>query len=427
MTGTQAVGKGKSEFPRLRKDIDLMPMRGEDGKTLIVVRDPLELDSRGPAALSTGALPLLSLLDGAHSPEQIRLHLVEQTARAGQLTAIPLEVVESLILGLDEAYLLDNGRYRDARTRLVENFIALTDRPPALAGKSYPAEKSELQQFIAGLLGSAGENPKLAELKDKPVLALVTPHIELSVGEKIYSAGYGLLNGRSYDRVVVLGVGHSMERGLFSLTAKDYRTPLGRVPTEQLAVSRLKKAAGPLALEDDFAHRSEHSIEFQVLFLQSVLEGPFTLVPVLCGSLYGDLILGDKKRPREIKELLPALDYLSELLADSSKKTLLLAGVDFSHVGPKFGDRKPAIQITSGSSSHDLTLLRHLAGRDVEAFCAEGKGVLDRYHVCGFSVLSLLLEVLPPEAKGVELGHRVWHEAPTQSAVSFAAAAFYMD
>jgi hypothetical protein len=102
-----------------------------------------------------------------------------------------------------------------------------------------------------------------------------------------------------------------------------------------------------------------------------------------------------------------------------------VAGVDFSHVGPKFGDDQPAIRITSESKSHDKALLTALATRDVEAFCAESLRVEDRYHVCGFSVLSMLLEILPKQAIGVELGHQVWHETPTQSAVSFAAAAFY--
>ena len=106
---------------------------------------------------------------------------------------------------------------------------------------------------------------------------------------------------------------------------------------------------------------------------------------------------------------------------------MIVAGVDLSHVGPKFGDQKPAIQITAESSRHDKALLAALTALDVESFCAEGKRVMDHYHVCGFSVLSMLLEIMPEGARGVELGYQVWHEAPTRSAVSFAAAAFYKE
>jgi len=419
--------KGKKEKPVLRRDIELMPMQAEDGKTMIVARDPLELDKRGPVAMSAGALPLLSMLDGSHNSEDIRLMLVEQTARAGQLTAIPLELVESMIRGLDKAYLLDNQRFQQARGKLIENFSALNARPAALAGKSYPQDKSKLEDFIDSLFIASGENKKLPELEDKAILAVVAPHIELNAGRKAYAAGYGALKGRSYDRVIILGVGHSMEHGLFSVTNKDYTTPLGSVPTDRLASARLKKSAGALAAKDDFDHRSEHSIEFQVLFLQRVLEGQFTAVPVLCGSLFGELILGEYKRPAQIEELVPALDCLREILGEQGSKTLIVAGVDLSHVGPKFGDQKPAIQITAESSLHDRALLAALTALDTEAFCAEGKRVLDHYHVCGFSVLSMLLEIMPEGARGMELGYQVWHEAPTRSAVSFAAAAFYKE
>ena len=419
--------QSKKEKPVLRRDIELMPMQAQDGKTMIVVRDPLELDKRGPVAMSAGALPLLSMLDGNHSAEEIRLKLVEQTARAGQLTSIPFELVESMIRGLDKAYLLDNQRFKEARRKLVEDFNALRVRPAALAGKSYPQDKSKLEDFIESLFVSAGDNEKAQELEEKNILAVVAPHIELNAGRKIYAASYGALRGRSYDRVIILGVGHSMERGLFSITDKDYSTPLGTVPTDRLAATRLKKSAGALAAKDDFHHRSEHSIEFQVLFLQHSLKGPFTVLPVLCGSLFGELILGKYKRPREIKGLAEVLDCLGEMLTDPGSKTLLVAGVDLSHIGPKFGDQRPAIQITDESSRHDRALLAALTALDVESFCAEGKAVRDHYHVCGFSLLSLLLEIMPEGVKAVQLGHQVWHEAPSRSAVSFAAAAFYKD
>jgi AmmeMemoRadiSam system protein B len=216
-----------------------------------------------------------------------------------------------------------------------------------------------------------------------------------------------------------------MESGLFSISSKDFETPLGTVPSDRLAVSRFLQAAGALAVPHDFAHRNEHSIEFQVVMLQNALEGQFTLVPILCGSLFEHLILGESSRPRDFEELTPALDCLAEMIAEPGSQTLLVAGVDMCHIGPKFGDRKPGIQIARDSKAHDRALLDHLTAMDVEKFCSESKYVRDRYHVCGFSVLSMLLEILPEGVKSKELGYHIWHEAPTQSAVSFAAAAFY--
>ncbi|HUU29083.1 MAG TPA: AmmeMemoRadiSam system protein B [archaeon] len=413
--------------PVLRRDIDIMPVQGEDGSAMIVMRDPLELYGKGPVALRAETLGILAMLDGHHSLEDIRMRLVEQTARAGRLTSIPKEVIQGFLDQLNEVYLLDNERYHSARLKLVENFAALDSRPAALAGKSYPREKAALVEYIDELLAPGIEETRHSELKNKQIVALVSPHIDLQAGARLYAASYNLIKGHSYDRVVILGVGHNLESGLFCFTDKNFSTPLGTVPTDRLTVTRLKKAAGPMAADNDFAHRGEHSIEFQLIFLQRVLEGPFSIVPVLCGSLYEQLILGDKKRPREIAGLGAALDYLAGLLEDPASRTLLLAGVDFSHVGPKFGDRSSAMSITAESTRHDKTLLEALTSLDVDAFCAAGRGVRDRYHVCGFTVLSLLLEVLPEGVKGVELGHRVWHEEQSRSAVSFASCVYYRD
>jgi len=411
--------------PCLRNDIELLPAVGEDGTQMIVVRDPFELSEGGGAILRNEALSVLALLDGTRSLEQVRLELVARSARAGQLTSIPIEVLENFLSQLDQAYLLDNHRYREARRELVEKFSGLEVRPHILAGKAYPKEKPALAKFLDDILAEKAEGEPAAGLEGKKIPALVAPHIEIRTGRKLYAAAYGAIRGLSYDRVIILGVGHSMESGVFSLTEKNFLTPLGEAQTDSRAVEKLRQAAGPLATKDDFAHRREHSIEFQLIFLQHVLDGPFTIVPILCGSLYEQLIVGTKSRPRRIEELVPALDCLAALLKDRRKKTLIVAAVDFSHVGPKFGDDQPAIRITSESGSHDKVLLRALTGRDVEAFCAESRRVGDRYHVCGFSALSMLLEILPGNVKALELGHRVWHEAPTRSAVSFAAAAFY--
>jgi len=413
------------EKPSLRNDIELVQATGADGTPMIVVRDPFELSDGGSVVMRNDALNVLVLLDGSRTIEEIRLELLAQTARAGQLTPIPREVLESFLNQLDQAYLLDNQRYQKARREIVEKFTRLKVRPPVLTGRAYPEQKPGLVKFLDDILAEKPQEDLPPELKDKKIPALVSPHIEIRTGRKLYAATYNAIKGHSYDRVVILGVGHSMENEIFSLTEKSYLTPLGEVETDRETVKKLRPAAGPLASPNDFAHRREHSIEFQVIFLQHVLEGPFTIVPILCGSLYDYLSRGTKSRPREIEELVPILNCLTRLLKDRRKKTLIVAGVDFSHVGPKFGDDQPAIRITLESKSHDKALLTALTNRDVEAFCAESLRVEDRYHVCGFSVLSMLLEILPKQVKGVELGHQVWHETPTQSAVSFAAAAFY--
>jgi hypothetical protein len=103
---------------------------------------------------------------------------------------------------------------------------------------------------------------------------------------------------------------------------------------------------------------------------------------------------------------------------------LLVAAVDLAHVGPKFGDRMSARAIAPESEEHDRELLGALCAGDAPAFWTEGRRAAGRFNVCGFGALACLLEVLPPGARGRLAAYGNWHEEPTRSAVSFAAAVF---
>ena len=76
------------------------------------------------------------------------------------------------------------------------------------------------------------------------------------------------------------------------------------------------------------------------------------MVPVLCGSLFEQLVLGDlTKPPSEFSgTLVPVLDCLG-LDADRKGQPDPAGGRSgfLSHIGPKFGDRNPGIQIARDS------------------------------------------------------------------------------
>jgi AmmeMemoRadiSam system protein B len=199
-------------------------------------------------------------------------------------------------------------------------------------------------------------------------------------------------------------------------------TPLGRAKTDGEVVRALARAGGAAVSPDDFAHRKEHSIEFQVMFLQHVLRCPdITIVPILCGSFQN--FFERYNRAAEIPGVGSLLSQLREIVLDSRRKTLLVAGVDLSHVGPKFGDRFSATGYEPEVRQHDRFLLDALCEQQVEAFWEEERRTDARYRVCGFSALACLLELLPP-GRGEVLGYEFWNEQATQSGVSFAAVAF---
>jgi AmmeMemoRadiSam system protein B len=263
------------------------------------------------------------------------------------------------------------------------------------------------------------------------IIALVAPHIDLSVGTRAYAAAYGAL-GRAWKRsghdarpdlVIILGTGHSIERGIFCLTDKDFRTPLGTMPTDRDMVARLRAAGGECIAENDLPHRREHSIEFQLLFLQHLLGGDHgvRIVPVLCGSFHP--LLTKYESPSQVPGVGEVLSVFREAIRAGGRKALVVAGVDLSHVGPKFGDKRSAKTIAADSKAHDEALQRALGKGDAREFWAESRRVRDRFHVCGFPALACLLEILPP-CRYEPLHYDIWFEDATDSAVSFAAGAF---
>jgi AmmeMemoRadiSam system protein B len=145
----------------------------------------------------------------------------------------------------------------------------------------------------------------------------------------------------------------------------------------------------------------------------------FTIVPILCGFVGTGL--PEFSREAYLSRTGSFVEALRGIVAE--EETLVVAGVDFSHVGPKFGHQEPAQQLTGRSEAHDKNLLASLSDLNVQEFWEESRRSQDQFNVCGFSALALLLEVLPP-CKGRLLHYETWHEEPTRSAVSFASAVF---
>jgi len=398
------------ERPKIRDDLDFFPVQTA-GATVIMIRDRLGLLGEGKG-VSAELYKVMTMLDGTRSVRDLQMDLIRQ--QGGRL--ISIEEVEALLARLDSSYLLDSQRYREVRKEITASFSAQKIRYCSHAGLSYPQQEEELRKRLETIVATQ----QVPSFPDGNIRALVAPHIDLEAGKRVYSNAYQAIKGVSPERVIVLGVGHSMADEMFSLTEKTFETPLGRVETDQKTVRELMKAGDTIVSRDDFAHRDEHSIEFQLIFLQHVLrESSFTIVPILCGSLMRCV-------PEYTREKYQSIggDFLG-ILADAAagEGTILIAGVDLSHVGPKFGHDMPASFIIGDSERHDRELLRFLCAGSADGLWSESARLKDRYNVCGFSALACLLEILPP-SQGHLLGYETFREDSTRSAVSFAAAIF---
>jgi len=395
--------------PKRRNDLEFIPIQHE-GRQLILICDHLGLVEEGKAVLPA-VYQILALLNGSRSVRDIQWELMRQ--HGGVL--VDTDEINHILNLLDKSFLLDSERFQSARHDIVTRFASEPVRRCSHCGQAYPDDPTALKAQLDEILDSKGPPSE----PDGKIEAIVAPHIDLRVGYKVYAQSYAMLKHTSPTRVILIGVGHQMADNLFSLTDKDFETPLGLVKSDTVSIDRLREKGKGAVSDNDFAHRSEHSIEFQILFLQHILKKDFKIIPILCGSFQTSL--PECNRDAYLEKAGPFLEALAEFV--SEPETLLVAGVDFSHIGLKFGHEHPAEYLESQSVAHDKRLLEHLSKLDRERFWEESREVEDRFNVCGFSALACLLEVLPP-CKSEILDYQVWHEEGTKSAVGFAAAVF---
>ena len=402
--------KKEEPVPRMRQDLEVIPTSYQ-GEKAVLVRDYLGL-IRDPVILQGGALQIVGLLDGARTVRDIQLELV----RLKNGVLVEAETIARLIRQLESACLLQSGRYFSERERVLADYLRLEIRAASQAGVSYPAGPEELRAFLDSILASAGK--RVSDETWGGLCGLVVPHIDLGVGKKVYAAAYQAIRSARPRRIWLVGTGHSLDDAYFGLTEKDFETPLGLAKTDRNAVRKLKEAGGRAVSPYDISHSREHSLEFQLIFLQHLFGSSFTVVPILCGSFGRDL--SRVSRPSEIPDVAQFLAALRALWEEDPADALLIAAVDFAHIGPKFGHRERASSLLLDAKKHDQALIASLAAGDSRAFWEESRKTDDMYNVCGFSTLASLLDFLPG-VKGRLLDYEFWRDEATQSAVSYAA------
>jgi AmmeMemoRadiSam system protein B len=188
-------------------------------------------------------------------------------------------------------------------------------RNAAVAGMFYPDDAVTLAGEIDSLLAGVSPDPGMADDR----LALVVPHAGYVYSGAVAAAAYGLLAGRSYDLVVLLGPSHRVYLRRMALPGcETFRTPLGDLPVDRETAERLTRA-GQLFAPNPDAHRQEHSLEVQLPFLQRSLAPGFRILPMVTG----DFGLADVET---------AAALLDEILP--KERVLVIASTDLSHDHP---------------------------------------------------------------------------------------------
>jgi MEMO1 family protein len=396
----------------LRRELDIMPSPVPD-RPGILIRDPFQY-SDAIVIIPPVLAQALTLFDGEHTDLDLRALLTRLT---GELETS--DVVRNLIQALDQNGFLESERFFEMRDGKQRAFAEAAVRLPAHAESGYPAEaeplRAKLKQY--GADPEAGAADSLA--------ALAAPHVSPEGGFRSYAAAYRRLNpGYADHTFVILGTSHYGQPEKFGLTRKPYVTPFGALQTDRAQVDRLAAAAPDAVVMEDYCHATEHSIEFQCIFLQHAVGRPdVKAVPILCGPLVESLLTG--KAPENNEKVRRFFDALGEMASQLGDKLVWVLGVDMAHIGRRYGDRYAATAEQGPLSevrARDEQRLERMCQGDAEGFFELVHPNHDDLRWCGYSPIYTFLRAVE-NVQGEVLRYEQWN-IDQQSVVSFAGVEF---
>jgi len=240
-----------------------------------------------------------------------------------------------------------------------------SDRRPAVAGQFYPADSAELRKELDSLFAQA------IPRQGSEVRAIITPHAGYVFSGGVAASAFNQIDTtKDYQTIFVIGSSHKEYfNGAAIYVDGNFITPLGTVEVDTALGKKLISENSFFSNYNE-AHKTEHSLEVQLPFLQYKLRKPFRIVPIVIGT-------DDANVCKKVTHALAP--YFTE-------DNLFVISTDFSHY-PRYADaltvdRMTAQAIESNSPKKLLEVLSSNAKLPVSNLLTS---------LCGWSsVLSLL-------------------------------------
>ena len=407
------------DYPKLRP-VNVFPVQ-MSGQDLICFQDPLKISETSlfiPPALYF----IVSHFDGQHSLLDIQTEYMRQFG--GFLFS---EKIQEIISQFEENLFLEGDRFNEAMKQKAEAFRNSSVREALFAGKSYEEDPERLHAQMETYFQSP-KGPGLFGLKGEEgtLRGVVAPHIDFQTGGPCYAYSHRDIAEKSEAQCfVILGTAHAPMHHPFCLTRKNFLTPLGSLETDRALVNAIQSKCPYDLFTDEWIHRSEHSIEFQCVFLRFLIPPPtpIRIVPILAGSFHE--VIEEGASPKDIEPVRQFTDALRETLAPYGKKVCFIASADLAHMGLQFGDRRGIGEYDLRVlAEEDRQMLRHVERVDAEDFFESIKKDCDRRRICGLPAIYTMLQTMNA-AEGTLLKYDQAFTPETQSVVSFASLAFY--
>jgi hypothetical protein len=398
-------------LPRLRLNLDFMPSP-DPKKPGLYIRDPYGY-SGATLVVPPPLVQALECFDGHQSALDLRAELVRIT---GEIQVGDLE--KHLFDSLSEAGFLEDSRYRELKTDREASFAGEKLRSSNFAGSAYPAETPTLASLLLSRIGGP--------IGDSHTVAIAAPHVSPDAGWETYRAAYQSLPPLEQAgdlTFIILGTSHYGAPERFGLTRKNFVTPFGEARTNTALIDELERAAPAAVRMEDYCHCVEHSIEFQVVFLQHLYGPDIKIVPILCGPFVKSIY--DGVLPEENREIAKFFEALSNIGAREGRKLFWILGVDMAHIGRRYGDplrAKANIGEMLAIEERDRQRIGQIEAGNLANYWSLVQEHHDDLKWCGSAPFYTLLKVLPA-LKGELLGYRQWQIDP-DSVVSFGAMRF---
>jgi AmmeMemoRadiSam system protein B len=191
-------------------------------------------------------------------------------------------------------------------------------RRPVAANQFYPGQRADCIALIEQCLREASLPPSLPER----IVAGIVPHAGWIFSGTVAASVFGAL-GRQVEPIelfVLLGASHSYFGPRPAVSDHEaWDSPLGSIEVSRDLVDQLVKA--DVASLSNAAHRTEHSIEVQVPFVQYCFPQA-RICPVVVPPTADAVRLGQ---------------WLGQWMRDQDRAIVCLASTDLTHYGPGYG------------------------------------------------------------------------------------------
>lgn len=197
--------------------------------------------------------------------------------------------------------------------------MEMQSRKPIVAGQFYPARRDACVEEITECL----ETRTLSDTLPETIVAGIVPHAGWVFSGSLAAMVFSAIKKRQekIHTFVIFGAAH----GYYGQSPAVYDagcwiTPLGEIPIDQNLADAVLESTE--AVKDPMAHRTEHSIEVHVPFIQHLFAGA-EILPILVPPTKHAVELGTD---------------VGDIISRSGNKNIVCIGsTDLTHYGPRYG------------------------------------------------------------------------------------------